>query len=263
MWSHRRIDEWRNPAPTRSVWCWGRIPAMNLSLVLPCFNEAQNIRDVSASALACDFISEIILVDDGSRDGTGRVIDELASEDARIRAIHHPENRGYGAAIQSGVDVAEGEVVAWMDSDGQFHPEDLLLLLEKIGDAPFIAATRRKRADHLHRLLLGKCYGALIACFLGVHVRDLNCGMRLFKKALWEKIRPTKSSGALINAEVFLRLKRQGIPWVHVPVPHYPRLHGSPTGGSPRVILRMFRELWHLRNCIDDAVAKTVRSGDS
>jgi hypothetical protein len=78
-------------------------------------------------------------------------------------------------------------------------------------------------------------------------VRDVNCGMKLFRRDIWKTIRPTRGVEKLFNTEMFLRLKRNKIPWMTVNVPHYPRLLGTPTGGSVRVILRMFKELFDLR----------------
>jgi hypothetical protein len=82
---------------------------------------------------------------------------------------------------------------------------------------------------------------------LGVWVRDVNCGMKVFRRDIWPRIRPEFGVEKLYNTEMFLRLKRGKIPWKTVDVPHYPRKAGAQTGGSPRVIARMFWELWRLK----------------
>jgi hypothetical protein len=90
-------------------------------------------------------------------------------------------------------------------------------------------------------------FGILTAVVLGVWVRDINCAMKVWRRSLWPRIRPTHSTGALFNAEMFYRLRLAGIPWKQVPVHHYPRLRGAQTGAKLWVIFRMFRDLLRLR----------------
>lgn len=219
--------------------------------MLPCFNEADNVAHTVA---ACDawmaerrLNGQIIAVDDGSVDRTGALLETLATRVPRLRVVHHPENRGYGAAVTSGCDAAETEWIAFMDSDGQFHPQDLDALIARSGDAPVVVGRRRKRADSFPRKVNAKLYGLLIWVVLGVWVRDVNCGMKLFRRDVWRAAHPRIATGALFNGEFFFRLRRARIPWIQVSVPHYPRRAGVPTGAKPGVILRMFRELWALR----------------
>ena len=95
--------------------------------------------------------------------------------------------------------------------------------------------------------MFGKVLGAMNILVLGLWVRDVNCGLKLFRRDIWKDIRPTRGVEKLFNTEMFLRLKQKKIPWHQVNVPHYPRRAGTPTGGSVRVIVRMFKELWDLR----------------
>ena len=122
-----------------------RIPG-SLSLVLPALNEEPNIRLVVERALAVlpeftdDF--EVIVVDDGSRDGTGGIVDELAAADPRVKAIHHPRNRGYGAALTSGISASRGDFVMFMDADRLFVIADLALLTPFVGAFDIVAGFR-------------------------------------------------------------------------------------------------------------------------
>lgn len=224
---------------------------MNLSVVLPCYNEEGNIeaavRDVDAWRAASGHDATIIVVDDGSKDRSPEILKRLEASVPKLRVVTLPQNGGYGIAVRAGCDAAETEWIAFMDSDGQFKAKDFDTLIAKSDGVRFVTGRRIKRADPFIRNVFGKVLGVMNFVFLGIWVRDVNCGMKMFRKDTWPEIRPVHGVEKLFNAEMFLRLKRRGIPWVTVPVPHYPRLIGTPTGGSVRVIIRMFRELWNLR----------------
>lgn len=224
---------------------------MRLSLVLPCYNEEENIEKTlrdTASWMSADGVEgEIIAVNDGSRDGTGAKLEALRREIPQLKIVTHRENAGYGAALRSGLDAATGDILGFMDSDGQFDPRDFSTLLPLLSDVPFVTGRRRKRADPFMRKMNAKLFGFLSFAVLGIWVRDINCAMKLWKKDVWKTIRPECASGALFNAELFYRLKMGKIPWKQVDVPHYPRRFGTQTGANLQVILRMFRELWALR----------------
>jgi glycosyltransferase involved in cell wall biosynthesis len=232
----------------------GYIGSMTLSVILPCFNEEQNIassvRDV-ASWMKKEHISgEIIVVNDGSTDGSLTVLRKLESEIPHLRVVDLPKNGGYGIAVRAGCDAATTDLISFMDSDLQFHAEDLSLLLTHIDDYAFVTGRRAHRADSLVRNAFGKILGGMNVVVLGLWVRDVNCGMKMFRRDIWKTIRPVHGVEKLFNTEMFLRLKRNKIPWLTVNVPHYPRIAGNPTGGSVRVIIRMFWELWNLRTKI-------------
>lgn len=226
-------------------------PFPTLSLVLPCYNEEANVERTVQDVLAWfdrgGIQGEVIAVDDGSKDATASILQRLASTDRRLRIVRHDKNQGYGLAVRSGCDAGTQEIIAFMDSDGQFHAEDLWPLLLHLREYAFVTGRRRKRADSPVRNFLGKVLGGMNVLLFGLWVRDVNCGMKVFRREIWQSIRPTRAVEKLYNTEMFLRLKRQGIPWKHVDVPHYPRRAGKPTGASAHVILRMIKELWDLR----------------
>lgn len=222
-----------------------------LSIVLPCFNEAQNIertvRDTVTWLQRKKDPWEIVIVNDGSRDGTDAILERLAQEIPSLRIVTHAANQGYGAAVISGCDAAKGTVIGFMDSDGQFDPQDFDLLLPKLLETSFITGRRRKRADPFLRKLNAKLFGLLSWMTLGIWVRDINCAMKVFTRETWKIMRPRHSTGALMNAEMFLRAQNAGIKWIVVDVHHAPRKFGTQTGANLSVILRMFRELWDLK----------------
>jgi glycosyltransferase involved in cell wall biosynthesis len=221
-----------------------------LSVFYPCYNEQDNVRRVVGEAMAFlptvsdDF--EIILVDDGSRDRTGAIIDELAAGDTRIRGVHHPVNRGYGAALASGFRAATKELVFYTDGDGQFDIAELPRLLELIDRHDIVSGCRLHRQDSPVRRLNAWLWGRLVTWLLGFRCRDVDSAFKLYRREIFGRI-DMKSTGALIDAEILARAVRKGYTLTEVPVSHRPRIAGRQTGAKLSVILRAFRELLRLR----------------
>ena len=222
----------------------------SLSLVLPAHNEAGNIEVVVRRALEVlpdytdDF--EIIIVNDGSRDETPRIIDRLAHEDGRICPVHHQTNRGYGAALRSGFAATRGDYVMFMDSDRQFDIADIQLLTPFVEHFDVVAGFRMERHDPLHRRINAEIFNVAIRILFGVHLRDIDCAFKIFRGDLLRSLELT-APGALINTEIQAKLRRQGATLEQVGVHHYPRVAGQATGGSARVIFRAMGEtvlLW-------------------
>lgn len=224
-----------------------------LSVFMPCYNEEGNVLRVASEAVAAlerlvaDW--ELILVNDGSRDATGRLIDELATADPRIRAVHHPTNRGYGAALRSGFLAATREYVFYTDGDGQFDIEQLEHLLPLARRYDIVSGYRVNRQDHALRRLNAWAWGRLVRSALKFRCRDVDAAFKLYRREIFDRME-LRSTGALIDAEILGRATRAGCTIADVPVRHRPRTAGRSTGGNPRVILRAFRELLALRKDI-------------
>jgi hypothetical protein len=242
-----------------------RLPG-SLSLVLPAHNEVDNIEIVIRRALEVlpkhvDTF-EIIPVNDGSRDQTGRVIDFLSSEDSRVRPVHHRVNRGYGGALKSGFAASRYDYVMFMDSDRQFDIADIQRLAPFVGEHDTVAGFRMERSDPIIRRINAEVFNLAVRILFGVHMRDLDCAFKIFRGDQLRSLKLT-TSGALINAEIQAKLRRQGATMQQVGVPHYPRVAGSATGGSIRVILRAMREtiqLWiHMHAYQPPKAAKNPR----
>lgn len=227
------------------------IGPMTLSVVLPCYNEEKNIasavKDVASWMQASAITGEIIVVDDGSSDGSRAILDALKADHPTLKVVRHETNQGYGVAVRSGCDAATMEYISFMDSDGQFKARDFDLLLPHLASFAFVTGRRRKRADSFVRNTYGKVLGLFNCAVFGLWVRDVNCAMKVFRREIWPRIRPEHGVEKLFNTEVFLNLKRAHIPWHQVDVPHYPRTAGNPTGGSFKVILRLFKEMLALK----------------
>ena len=221
----------------------------SLSVFFPCYNEQDNIERVVASAvdvlesLGIDF--EIIIVNDGSRDNTAQIADKLAAENKNIKAVHHQTNLGYGSALQSGFKAATKEYVFYTDGDGQFDIRELPLLFEYVPDYDIVTGYRIKRQDSLIRKINAFCWTTFVNILFGMKIKDMDCAFKLYKRAIFDDIK-MKSTGALINTEIFARAKNKGYKIFQLGVHHYPRTAGTQTGAKLTVILRAFKELFAL-----------------
>jgi glycosyltransferase involved in cell wall biosynthesis len=226
---------------------------LSISVFFPCYNEQENIRRTAEKAtevlkgLGCDY--EIILVNDGSKDRTGQVADELAKEDGHIRAVHHPQNKGYGAALQSGIRAAKKELTFFTDGDGQFDINEIKLLLALIEQNDIVCGYRLDRKDPMMRKLNGWMWTRLVNLLFGMRIRDIDCAFKLFRSEVFYGMKMS-SGGALISAEILARATRRGYRIAEVGVHHYPRTAGKQTGANMKVILRAFKELFALYNRI-------------
>lgn len=222
-----------------------RLPG-SLSLVLPAYNEEENIRIVVEQAL--DVLPqytdtfEIIPVNDGSSDRTGAILDELAREDDRIRPVSYAKNKGYGGAVSSGFKTSRYDYVMFMDADRQFDIHDISMLAPFVGSFDIVAGFRMERNDPLIRRINAEIFNIAVRILFGVHLRDLDCAFKIFRG---DQLRSLDliSEGALVNCEMQAKLRRQGATLVQVGVHHYPRVAGSPTGGSLKVILKAMRDI--------------------
>jgi glycosyltransferase involved in cell wall biosynthesis len=223
-----------------------------LSCFFPAHNEAANLRGLVEEALATlPYLAEtfeIVIVDDGSRDATPAIADQLAASDPRIRAVHHPTNLGYGAALRSGFAATRYGLVAFTDGDRQFRVADLGRLTARYaeGGVDAVVGFRIKRADPLVRTLYAGAYRLANRIFFGLRVTDVDCACKLFRRDALAGT-SVESSGAFFSAELLIKLRAAGLRIVEVGVPHYPRTAGSPTGAKPQVVLRAVRDFWRLR----------------
>lgn len=225
-----------------------------ISAILPAYNEEALIGATATSVadtlrtLVDDY--EVIVVNDGSRDRTEAVVEELAAHDPHIRCVTHPVNRGYGEALRTGFSSATKELIFFTDGDKQFDVREIARFLPALEEADLVIGYRRPRRDPLLRLVYAWGWKLLVTLLFGYLARDIDCAFKLFRRSVWESIR-VRSGGATFSAEFLLRARRAGFRVVELPVTHLPRKAGRPTGGSPRVIIRAFRELLWLRLHLD------------
>jgi len=230
---------------------------ISISVVLPAHNEAENIRTTVENCVlyleqnVSDY--EVIVVNDGSTDDTQKIVEELQSTNSKVVLVNHPVNMGYGSALRSGFDKASSEYIFFMDSDGQFDINDLDRLIPIVSAKDVVIGYREDRADSFPRLLNAWLYGLYIYLTFGLKVRDMDCAFKVFPTKAYQDIRPIKSGGALFSAEFLIKLRRKGFKLREVPVRHFPRQFGTQSGANIKVILRMFKESWKLRNELRDS----------
>ena len=217
---------------------------------MPAYNEEANVADaIRACATAGDTFAEdyeVIVVDDGSRDHTSERACREAQTNPRVRLITLPQNRGFGGALKTGLKAADKPLVFYTDSDLQFDLKELAGLLEKIDGCPIVVGYRVNRQDHFVRKMNAWAWGRLQRVLFGLEVRDIDCGFKLFRREVLQEM-PMRSDGAFISTEILLRARAAGYRICEVPVRHFPRMAGAPTGANLKVIRKAFRELWDLR----------------
>jgi len=227
-----------------------------LSVFFPAYNEEGNIEATVRKAIkVLEDLKlqkyEVIIIDDGSRDDTGKIADELAHKNDKIKVIHQ-QNGGYGCALRAGFNNAKLDWITYTDADGQFDFSEVTKFIEKTAEADIIYSYKIKRNDNFFRVLAAKGWGLALFLFFGLKVWDVDTGFKMVNKKVLEKIPPLVSTrGGMINAELVIKAQRAGFKVARVAVHHYPRLTGQSTGVNPRVVLKSFLDLlklwWKIR----------------
>lgn len=225
-----------------------------LTVFFPCYNEEANVREVTERALrTCERVAddyEVIIVNDGSRDRTKEIADQLADEHPGIvRAVHNNPNRGYGGALQRGFREASKQWIFYTDGDGQFDFDEIDKLIALLDRHDIASGFRMNRQDPFLRKLNAACWGSLMRILFRMKVRDIDCAFKIYPRSFIQAIELV-SEGALIDTEMLARATVAGYSIGQVGVHHYPRTAGEQTGANLRVILRAFKELFKLRSKI-------------
>ena len=221
---------------------------ISLSVFFPVYNERENLPHLLSSTTRVldesPYVNEyeIILVDDGSSDGSGALADAFAAADPQIRVIHHETNQGYGEALKTGIRAARMDYVFFTDADLQFDITELSALLAHVPSYRAVIGYRAPRRDPFMRLVNAWGWNRLNRLLFGLKVRDIDCAFKLFERKAVQSL-PLVSGGAMTSAETLIRLSRAGIALKQVPVSHLPRTRGSATGAKPSVIYRAFSEM--------------------
>jgi hypothetical protein len=201
-----------------------------ISAFFPCYNDSSTLHALIEKALevlgdiADDY--EVIIVDDGSSDSSGAVIDSLAATYEKVRVVRHDHNRGYGAALRSGIKTTTMDWVFYTDSDGQYDVEDLRRLHQLSGAADVVNGYKRSRSDPWYRVWLGSTYNAVIRLVFAIPIRDTDCDFRLMRGDLVRGL-DLRSEGGAICVELVKGLQAAGATFAEIPVSHYPREEGK------------------------------------
>lgn len=207
---------------------------------------------------------EVIVVDDGSTDGTGAVLDDLARRRRQVRVVHHGGNLGYGAALRTGFAEASKELVFYTDGDGQYDVSELSTLLALMRpDVDVVNGYKLGRADRLHRVLLGTAYKLVASTAFQLPIRDVDCDFRLIRRPALQSIELESSSGA-VCVELVHKLHAAGAVFAEAPVHHYPRRYGRSQFFTPGRVLRTAVDLFVLwARLVGSRIASSFRGGQS
>jgi glycosyltransferase involved in cell wall biosynthesis len=201
-----------------------------LSIFFPAYNDGGTIASLVilavqvAGRLTADF--EVIVVNDGSSDATKDILDDLARTYPNVRAIHHPHNRGYGAALRTGFAAATKDLIAYTDGDGQYDPAELPVLWNHLRpEADMVTGYKISRSDPFHRIVIGRLYHHTVKLLFRLRVRDVDCDFRLMRREIFDRVKLEKDTG-VICLEMMRKIQDAGFRIEEVPVRHYHRLHG-------------------------------------
>jgi dolichol-phosphate mannosyltransferase len=206
-------------------------------VVIPTYNEAENIRDIVARLRRAVPAAEVLIADDNSPDGTGAIADELAAADPAVQVLHRPGKQGLGRAYVDGFGWArehEFDTVVEMDADGSHAPEQLPRLLDALTDADLVIGSRWVHGGTvvnwpLHRLLLSRCGNLYTRVMLGMPVHDATGGYRAYRMPALSKmdLDTVSSQGYCFQVDLAWRAYRHGFRVVEVPITFAERALGA------------------------------------
>lgn len=219
----------------------------SISVFFPCFNDAGSIGLLVKDAfntlkqVTNDF--EIIVVEDGSRDESRKVLRGLSREIKELKLVLHEKNTGYGGALKSGFANASKDLIIYTDGDGQYDIKELTKLLDKLtDDVDVVQGYKIKRQDPWYRLIIGRSYHHLSKFLFRLKIRDVDCAFRLIRKRCLESITFKYNSGVFC-VELVKKLQNNGCRFVEVRVNHYPRLYGHSQFFNYKRIIKSLVEL--------------------
>jgi glycosyltransferase involved in cell wall biosynthesis len=229
----------------------------SLTVFFPAWNEEELIvRAVTAGRELCERLRaageigdyEILVVDDASTDGTGKLADELADEDPAVRVVHHEVNRKLGGALKTGFAEARGDLVLYTDADLPFDMRDVekALRLLRLYEADIVSPYRLDRtAEGPRRTVYSFAYNHLVRWAFGLRLRDVNFAFKLIRRRVLDHV-TLESEGSFIDVELLANAQRLGFGIIQFGVDYFPRTRGVSTLSSLSVIRKMMVEMGRL-----------------
>jgi glycosyltransferase involved in cell wall biosynthesis len=222
----------------------------SLSIVLPAYNEEPNIETAVRRAVEVGTQlapeSEVIVVNDGSSDGTAEVVEPIVMESyPRVRLVSHPTNYGFGAALRTGFARARHDLVFFTDADNQFDISELEYFLPLMPTTDVLVGFRVYRYDSVYRLIASWGYNRLVRVLFRVRIRDVDCSFKIFRREVLDKI-TIESDDFFVDTELIARTRKWNFRIREKGVRHYPRVAGETTvhaSDIPRT-LKAVAQMW-------------------
>lgn len=213
----------------------------SLTVFFPVYNDEATVRRVTEKALrVCAELAdahEVIIVDDGSPDASGRIADELASEHGGVRVIHHPENRGYGAAVRAGLQASRHEWICFTDGDDEYDLRDLRKMWRLRHHYDLIITFRYVRRYSGFRILVSRVYNVVLRRLFFTRFRDVSTGLRLVHRSIIEEL-TLEATSPFIGAEIAVKTMLKGYRVGEMGIQTFPREFGRGHATSPANIYR-------------------------
>ena len=221
-----------------------------VSAIFPCYNDehtiAKLVDDVYAALRPLVDDAEVVVVDDGSPDNAGALLDAMTGTRPWLRVVHHERNRGYGQALISGFLAARNDWIFYTDGDAQYDAREAALLVPLATTAvDIVQGYKIGRGDSWYRKVIGRCYHHTVKLLFGLHVRDTDCDFRLFRRQLFVD-HPLQSTSGVVCVEMMRTFQDAGARFVETPVHHYFRPSGRSQFFRVPAIARSARQLLQL-----------------
>lgn len=218
--------------------------------VLPAYNEEENIEAAALKLLealqSLPFPErEVIIVNDGSRDRTGEIADQLSLKYPEIRVLHHPTNYGYAQALKTGFTNARSDLIFYTDSDNQFDVREVKNFIAPIEDYDMVCGFRIYRYDPLTRLFLSWGFNLMVRLIFRIRVRDIDCAFKLFRREVFDKV-TIESEKFFVDAEILAKARYHKFSMTELGVRHYPRTAGRSTVRPSHIFytLKELAKIW-------------------
>lgn len=227
----------------------------SLSIIIPVYNEAgiieDVVRDIYSKVIRKIPGSRLIIVEDGSADGTKEILNKLSKEISFV-LISGEKRKGYAKAFKDALNIVETKLLLFSDSDGQHEPEDVFRLLKEIDKADIVSGWKHPRHDPLFRIVISKIYNFLIQLLFGLKIKDINSGFKLIKKKVVDDIlKDVTIFKYCVISEFILKAHLKGYKVKEIPIKHYSRKSGATTIFTPRqlsgIICTIIKDLLQIK----------------